>query len=199
MNAFLRSNAWNRLAIDVSISCLCFAFASSAGLAQEPFSPRFPNRKAFDRFVEEGRDSPFGLDYVFVHNPGARNVELVESVSAAVGVRWVNLARLEWNVIERRPPKDGRQSHDEPTGEMLARIPIAGTRARITHIITEIGQSMTDAIEPCRARLSSARASLGWPVTIHGSIRPKNRPGQRLAPAETGSEYRAARNRVSVV
>ena len=44
------------------------------------------------------------------------------------------------------------QNHDEPTGEMLARIPIAGTRARITHIITEIGQTEPRTVEVPVAR-----------------------------------------------
>jgi hypothetical protein len=88
----------------------CLVVAST-GKADDAFSPRFPDREAFDRFVEEGRSSPFGLDYVFVHSPGARDRALVDQFCEKVGIRWVNFARLEWRLIERKPPNRGRHSY----------------------------------------------------------------------------------------
>ncbi len=79
--------------------------------AAEEIAPRLTDRAAFDRFVKEGWDSPFGLDYVFVHSPGARNRELVDSVCRDVAIRWVNLARLEWKVIEPAAPRNGRHTY----------------------------------------------------------------------------------------
>ena len=85
---------------------------STAALGEDAFSPRFPSREAFDRFVEEGRASPFGLDYVFVHSPGARDRELVDAFCEKVAIRWVNFARVEWRVVERKPPQNGRHTYD---------------------------------------------------------------------------------------
>ena len=95
---------------------VCFAgllaFAPAAACSADVIASRFPNREAFDQFVAEGRDSPFGLDYVFVHSPGARDRELVDSFCAAVGVRWVNLTRLEWKIVEPRAPHGGRHNYN---------------------------------------------------------------------------------------
>ena len=88
-------------------TCLC-TIASGQGT----FAPRFEDREAFDRYVQQGWDSPFGLDYVFVHNRGARNQELVDTVCQDVPVRWVNLADLEWKVIEPRPPVNRRHVYN---------------------------------------------------------------------------------------
>jgi len=76
------------------------------------FAPRFGDRASFDRFVGEGCDSPFGLDYVFVHNPGARDRKLVDQFCEEVAVRWVNLARLEWGAIEKGPPRNGKHTYN---------------------------------------------------------------------------------------
>jgi len=89
-----------------------WAALSAAVLGAEPFAPRFGDRAAFDRFVKRGWDSPFGLDYVFIHSPGARNQALVDGVCEKVGIRWVNFARVEWGKIERRPPRDGKHSYN---------------------------------------------------------------------------------------
>ncbi len=80
--------------------------------ADDAIAPRFANRAAFDKFVAEGRDSPFGLDYVFVHSPGARDRKLVDSVCENVGIRWVNFTRLEWKLVERRAPQGGRHTYN---------------------------------------------------------------------------------------
>ncbi|MCL4206736.1 MAG: hypothetical protein KJ000_29985 [Pirellulaceae bacterium] len=77
----------------------------------EGVAARFADRKAFDRFVAEGRDSPFGLDYVFVHSPGARDAKLVDRVCGEVGFRWVNLSRLEWKLVEPKAPRDGQHTY----------------------------------------------------------------------------------------
>ena len=66
---------------------------------------RFANRRAqFDEFVEEGWESPWGLDYVFLHNPGAHDRTLVDGFCQLVGIRWVNFADVQWGKIEKRPP-----------------------------------------------------------------------------------------------
>jgi hypothetical protein len=87
-------------------------FLSIAALAEDGFAPRFGGRAAFDRYVKAGWASPFGLDYVFVHSPGARDRKLVDGVCQKVGIRWVNFARAEWDKIEKRPPKDGKHTYD---------------------------------------------------------------------------------------
>ena len=89
--------------------CVCTA---GVAFGDDGFAPRFRNRASFDRFVEEGRESPFGIDYVFVHSPGARDRELVDEVCEKVAIRWANFARLEWSAIEKRPPKNGVHAYD---------------------------------------------------------------------------------------
>ena len=86
--------------------------APATAWANDAIAPRFANAAAFEKFVAEGRDSPFGLDYVFVHSPGARDRKLVDGFCEEVGIRWVNLARLEWKHIERRPPRGGRHTYN---------------------------------------------------------------------------------------
>ncbi|MBC8876989.1 MAG: beta-galactosidase [Planctomycetes bacterium] len=94
-------------------ACLVCLMAAGVVFAQtRAFAPRFRDKASFDRFVEEGRESPFGVDYVFVHSPGARDRKLVDGVCEKVAIRWVNLARLDWNIIEKRPPKNGIHTYD---------------------------------------------------------------------------------------
>jgi len=100
------------LAAGASAAVMLAMLLSAPALAEEPFSPRFADRAAFDRFVDEGRASPFGLDYAFIHNPGARDRDLVDGCCGKVALRWVNFARVEWGVIEKRPPKDGKHTYD---------------------------------------------------------------------------------------
>lgn len=78
----------------------------------EAIAPRFSSRRAFDRFVAEGRSSPFGVDYVFVHNAAARDTRLVDEICGKMPVRWVNLTKLEWKVIERWPPRNGKHRYN---------------------------------------------------------------------------------------
>lgn len=40
-------------------------------IAEDPIADRFASREVFQQLVSAGRQSPFGLDYVFVHSPGA--------------------------------------------------------------------------------------------------------------------------------
>jgi hypothetical protein len=105
--------AISRVAVFVVGACLlsCQAGATTAR-ASDATAPRFSNPRAFRKFVAEGRDSPFGLDYVFVHSPGARDRELVDGFCKDVGVRWVNLTRLEWKLVERRAPRGGRHVYN---------------------------------------------------------------------------------------
>lgn len=88
------------------------SLAAGVALGDNSFATRFHDKASFDRFVEEGRESPFGIDYVFVHSPGARDRELVDGVCEKVAIRWVNFARLEWSNVERRPPRNGIHAYD---------------------------------------------------------------------------------------
>jgi len=80
--------------------------------AEIAVAPRIGGNADFRRFVKEGRESPFGIDYVFVHSPGARDQDLVDGICENVAIRWVNLARLEWGRIERKPPRNGIHTYD---------------------------------------------------------------------------------------
>ncbi len=93
----------------ILLLCGCGGTTTPAG---EEIAPRFADRAAFHRFVAEGWDSPFGLDYVFVHSSGARDRQLVDGVCRDVAIRWVNLARLDWKVIEKSAPRNGRHSYN---------------------------------------------------------------------------------------
>lgn len=77
---------------------LCFvpviwALCATAGPAPasrdggQGFSSRFTSRQVFSKYVRQGRESPFGLDYVFVHSPGARDQKLVDNFCETVAVR----------------------------------------------------------------------------------------------------------------
>ncbi len=90
----------------------CDGSAPTTASAEDVIAARFANTAAFQKFVSEGRDSPFGLDYVFVHSPGARDRELVDSFCEQVGIRWVNFARLEWKLVERQTPRGGRHTYN---------------------------------------------------------------------------------------
>ena len=100
------------LAAGASAAVALWMLLATPALGEEAFAPRLGDRAAFDRFVEQGRASPFGLDYVFVHSPGARDRKLVDGVCEKVGLRWVNFARVEWSAVEKRPPRDGKHAYD---------------------------------------------------------------------------------------
>ena len=95
-------------ALGIVFSCS----TAKKGLSADPNPEIFTNRSAFEQYVVEGRDSPFGLDYVFVHNPGARDQELVDEVCETMPIRWVNLTRLEWKILEPRAPQNGRHAYN---------------------------------------------------------------------------------------
>ncbi len=80
--------------------------------ASDHLAARFAGRFEFEAFVHEGESSPFGLDYVFIHNRAARDRELVEQFCAEVGIRWVNLTRLEWKLVEPKPPIGGLHAYN---------------------------------------------------------------------------------------
>ncbi|MBP7934669.1 MAG: SGNH/GDSL hydrolase family protein [Phycisphaerae bacterium] len=65
----------------------------------------------FNRYVAEGRDSPFGLDYVFALDREFRKPELVRQLGGFVGVRWANFSRINWGDLEPNAPKDGRHAY----------------------------------------------------------------------------------------
>ena len=108
----MRATGWGIALAKVLGGFVLWQGMTAAVGADDAFASRFGDRKAFDRFVEEGWSSPFGLDYVFVHSPGARNQTLVDGVCEKVALRWVNFADFQWGVVEKRPPKAGRHSYD---------------------------------------------------------------------------------------
>jgi len=79
-------------------------------LEQAPPNPN--DEAAFRRYIQEGRDSPFGLDYVFVLDPRFRKPDLARDLGGTVGVRWVNFAHVGWGQLEPRPPRAGRHAYD---------------------------------------------------------------------------------------
>ena len=96
-------------------AALIFAMLSrwaAAGPAETAFSPRFANQGAFDQFVAEGWSSPFGVDYVLVHTPGARDHNLVDGVCGKLAIRWANFAMLDWQVVERNAPRNGKHIYN---------------------------------------------------------------------------------------
>lgn len=82
-----------------------------AGAAEPSRVPKPADRTAFDHYVREGWDSPFGLDYVFVLNREFREPDLARQLGGMVGVRWVNFARINWGEIEPKPPVRGQHAY----------------------------------------------------------------------------------------
>ncbi len=82
------------------------ASAQRASVAPQPVGG-----PAFMKYVEEGRSSPFGLDYVFALNKTFRDPALARDLGGYMGVRWVNFARINWGEIEPRPPARGRHTY----------------------------------------------------------------------------------------
>ena len=74
--------------------------------------PQPAGSPAWQRYVDEGRDSPFGLDYVFVLDRQFRQPELARQLGGLVGVRWVNFARVNWGEIEPRAPVGGQHTYN---------------------------------------------------------------------------------------
>ncbi|MEW6443429.1 MAG: hypothetical protein AB1640_21025 [bacterium] len=62
--------------------------------------------------MEEGWSSPFGLDYVFILGERNRTPAIADSLGGLIGVRWVTFARVQWDWIEQKPPKDGVHVYD---------------------------------------------------------------------------------------
>ncbi len=73
--------------------------------------PRPSDRAAWERYVREGRDSPFGVDYVFALNSEFRKPELARELGGYVGVRWVNFSRIDWGQIEPAAPRGGKHAY----------------------------------------------------------------------------------------
>jgi hypothetical protein len=93
--------------------CVWLLFAGAAlPLGANDLAAQFADRADFDAFVRAGESSPFGLDYVFVHSPGARNRKQVEHFCRELGIRWVNLTRLDWKIVEPKPPSGGRHTYN---------------------------------------------------------------------------------------
>ena len=92
-----------RVAADTQ--CLPAADAPPLAVPQPAGSP------AWQRYVAEGRESPFGLDYVFVLDREFRQPDLARQLGGFVGVRWVNFARINWGEIEPRAPAGGQHTY----------------------------------------------------------------------------------------
>jgi len=87
-----------------------------AEMARKPSVPPRPTDKAaFDRYVQEGWDNPFGIDYVFIHGAEARDPDYVYDFGGVVGIRWVNFARVQWATVEKKAPRKGKHTYDWTT------------------------------------------------------------------------------------
>jgi len=87
--------------------------AFAAEMAKRPCVPPPPaNKAAFDRYVQEGWDNPFGVDYVFIQGPRARNADFVYDFAGVMGLRWVNFSRIQWSIIEKKPPRKGKHNYN---------------------------------------------------------------------------------------
>ena len=85
--------------------------ADASGSALPVVSPNPEDAAAWKRYVEEGWDSPFGLDYVFVLDREFRKPDLARQLGGFMGVRWANFARINWGEIEPRAPVDGKHTY----------------------------------------------------------------------------------------
>jgi hypothetical protein len=74
--------------------------------------PKPSNAVAWQDYVKKGWDSPFGLDYVFILNKRYWDPGISHDLGGVVGVRWVNFARIEWGLIEPKPPRNGIHTYD---------------------------------------------------------------------------------------
>lgn len=87
-----------------------------AEMAAKPSVPPRPtDQAAFARYVQEGWESPFGIDYVFIHGAEARDPDYVYDFGGVVGIRWVNFARVQWANIEKKAPRKGKHTYDWTT------------------------------------------------------------------------------------
>ena len=69
------------------------------------------DKTAWNEYIKEGRNSPFGLDYVMILNPEIRTPEVARDFGKTVGVRWVSFTRIQWDRIEPDPPENGKHSY----------------------------------------------------------------------------------------
>lgn len=82
------------------------------GLPSEVVSPSPSNTQAWNQYIADGWDSPFGLDYVFVLDPGFQSPDLARELGGFIGVRWVNFAKINWGTLEPRAPVGGKHSYN---------------------------------------------------------------------------------------
>ena len=88
-------------------------FQKSIAGKKGPVVPPPPTDKAaFQKYVQQGWDSPFGVDYVFVMGAQGREPDLVYDYGGVLGVRWVDFTRVEWQIIEKRKPRNGKHTYD---------------------------------------------------------------------------------------
>src|SRR5574340_1845967 len=103
----------------VLVCCLLLASTSLLAAAEQArpaggevsVVPQPVGGPAWRKYVEEGWDSPFGVDYVFVLDRQFRQPDLARQLGGFVGVRWVNLARVNWGEIEPRAPVNGEHTY----------------------------------------------------------------------------------------
>jgi hypothetical protein len=86
--------------------CACSAEAEELSRVPKP-----ADHAAWDQYLREGWDSPFGLDYVFVLSREFRQPDLARQLGGFVGVRWVNFARVNWGEIEPKAPAGGKHTY----------------------------------------------------------------------------------------
>ena len=85
--------------------------------------PPSPSDKvAWDRYVQEGWDSPFGLDYIFPLDAKYRDAQVTRKFGEVTAVRWVNFARVNWGDIEKRKPAGAK-----PMSETTSDVSVAGS------------------------------------------------------------------------
>lgn len=94
------------ITLSTSLS-LILAVSTRAASSQASVTPPV-GTEDFKRYVEAGKESPFGLDYVFVLDNQFRKPELVRQLAGFMGVRWVNFARVNWGELEPNAPKNGQ-------------------------------------------------------------------------------------------
>ena len=87
------------------------AHAVWAGTPELSVVPQPVGSRAWQRYVEEGWDSPFGMDYVFVLDRTFRQPDLAEQLGGFMGLRWVNFARVNWGEIEPHAPQGGQHTY----------------------------------------------------------------------------------------
>jgi hypothetical protein len=111
LRGIMRKRTWGLILLLVLCGALAPARAASSRGIKACDVPDPADRAAWEKYVREGWDSPFGLDYVFVLDRRFRDPALARQLGGFVGVRWVNFARVNWGEIEPKPPVGGKHAY----------------------------------------------------------------------------------------